>query len=188
MSWTIDTAHSSVEFSVKHMMIATVRGRFTEFAGTVVLNEQNPEASSAEGWVEINSVDTRDAARDAHLRSGDFFDAEAHPRMTFRSTRIRRTGGDSFKVAGEMTIRGVTREVVFDVTYEGENMDPWGNRRRGFTAQTSFNRKDFGLTWNVALETGGVLVAEQVKVNVEMELIYQAQPETEAQPEEAVAA
>ena len=183
MSWTIDTAHTLLEFSVKHMMIATVRGRFTKFGGNVVIDEQNPERSTAEGWVDIKSIDTHDANRDAHLRSNDFFDADHHPRMTFRSKSVKRAGGDRYKVTGDITIRGTTREIVFDVTYEGENKDPWGNTRRGFTAQTSFNRKDFGLNWNVALETGGVLVGDQVKVNVELELVYQAEPATVTEPE-----
>ena len=177
MSWKIDASHTLLEFSVKHMMIATVRGRFTKFDGTINFDEQKPERTTVEGWVDIASIDTHDANRDAHLRSNDFFDAENHPKMAFRSTRVVRTGEDSFKVYGDITIRGVTREIAWDVTYEGENKDPWGNMRRGFTASASFNRKDFGLNWNVALETGGVLVGDQVKVHAEVEVVYQEQPE-----------
>ena len=174
MPWIIDPAHTQIDFSVKHMMIVTVRGRFDKFGGTVNVDEKNLENSSAEGAVELASVDTRDPNRDAHLRSPDFFDVEKYPRITFKTTRIQRAGKGQYKAAGELTIKDITREVVFNVTDEGQNKDPWGNLRWGLAAQTAINRKDFNLTWNVALEAGGVLVGEQVKVNVEVELIRQA--------------
>ena len=180
MAWKIDASHSTIEFSVKHMMIATVRGRFTTFDGALVLDEQNPERSVVEGSVQAASIDTNDPKRDAHLRSPDFFDVEKFPLMSYRAKSIRRVQGNDFKVAGDMTIKNATREVTFDVTYEGDNKDPWGGRRRAFTAHTSLARKDFDLTWNVALETGGWLVGDQVKINVDLELMYQpdAVPET----------
>jgi polyisoprenoid-binding protein YceI len=172
MSWLIDPAHTLIEFSAKHMMITTVRGRFTKFGGTLTVDEQNPANSTAEGYVELASVDTHEPNRDAHLRSADFFDVEKYPTMTFRSTRVQKVSDDQYKVAGDLMIKGVTREVVFDVTDDGRNKDPWGNLRWGLTAQTTLNRKDFGLTWNVALEAGGWLVGDQVKVHTELQLIY----------------
>jgi len=174
MAWVIDPAHTQIEFSVKHMMITTVRGRFDKFNGSINLDDRNLAASSAEGTVETASVNTRDPDRDTHLRSPDFFDVAQYPLMSFRTTRIQPNGDDQYKVAGELTIKDITREVVFNVTDEGQNKDPWGNLRRGLTAQATINRKDFGLVWNVALETGGVLVADQVKINAELELVQQA--------------
>lgn len=171
MAWKIDTAHSMIEFSVKHMMISTVRGRFTQFDGNVVIDEKNLLGSSVTGAVEIASIDTHDAGRDGHLRSADFFAAEKFPQMTFRSTKLQRTGDGEYKVTGDLTIKDTTREVVFNVTDEGQNKDPWGNHRWGISATASINRKDFGLVWNVALETGGVLVGEQVKIAAELEVI-----------------
>jgi polyisoprenoid-binding protein YceI len=174
MSWKIDPAHSEIGFSVKHMMISTVRGQFTKFDGTLTLNEEHPEQSVIEGWVETASVNTHEPNRDGHLRSPDFFDAEKFPKITFRSKKVTHTGGDKFKLLGDLTIKETTRDLTLDVTYEGENKDPWGKTRRAFTADASFNRKDFGLSWNVALETGGWLVAEQVKIHIELEAIGQA--------------
>jgi len=177
MTWKIDASHSQIEFTVKHMMIATVRGRFGSFDGDVNVNRDNLLASTVEGWVETASVDTRDGNRDAHLRSADFFDAEKFPRMTFRSTKIEKAGDGEFKVTGDLTIKDTTRPVTFTVTDEGHGKDPWGNRRWGLSATASLNRKDFGLNWNVALETGGWLVSDQVKIQAELELV-----ETVAEP------
>jgi polyisoprenoid-binding protein YceI len=179
MAWVIDTAHSAVEFSVKHMMISTVRGRFTKFSGTVVLDEANPANTTIEGAIELASVDTHDANRDAHLRSPDFFDAAQFPAMTFRSTRIEPAGSDQYKVTGDLTIKGVTRPMTLTVVSEGRNKDPWGNQRWGFSAEASINRKDWGLNWNVALEAGGWLVGEQVRITLEAELM-QVQPQPQA--------
>ncbi len=188
MAWKIDTSHTNLEFGVKHMMITTVRGRFNKFDGTITVDPQNLLNSKVEGWVDLSSIDTRDANRDAHLRSSDFFDAETHPQMTFVSKRIQHVGGDEYKVIGDLTIRGVTREFTFDVTSEGQYKNPWGSVVWGLTAKGSLNRKDYGLNWNVALETGGVLVGEQVKINVELELV-QVPDEVQAEPAvEAVAA
>jgi polyisoprenoid-binding protein YceI len=176
MSWTIDPNHTLIEFSVKHMMITTVRGRFTRFSGSIQLDERQPERAGVEGSVEVDSIDTHAADRDAHLRSADFFDVANHPRMTFRSTAIRPRAEGRFAIAGDLTIRGVTRPVVFEVVDEGRSQDPWGKRRWGLSAETVINRKDFGLNWNVALETGGWLVGDQVRVSVELQLI-EALPE-----------
>ncbi len=172
MSWKIDPSHTLIEFSVKHMMITTVRGRFTKFDGAVVVDANNLLASSAEGSIELASVDTHDAGRDTHLRSPDFFDVEKFPRMTFRSNGIEKTGADSYRVSGDLTIKDVTRPITFEVTDDGFNKDPWGNQRWGLSAFASLNRKEFGLTWNVALETGGLLVGEQVKIAIELQLIH----------------
>ncbi len=180
MAWVIDTAHTSVEFSVKHMMISTVRGRFAKFSGTLNIDPQHPERSSVEGAVETASIDTREPNRDQHLRSADFFDAEKYPTISFLSRRIEPQGDNRYKVIGDVTIKDVTRELVFNVTDEGKGKDPWGNTHWGFTAEATLNRKDFGLNWNVALETGGWLVGDQIKINVEMEAI-------EKQPEPAAA-
>jgi polyisoprenoid-binding protein YceI len=174
MAWVIDPSHTQIEFSVKHMMISTVRGRFGKFSGTVEVDEMNPANSSVQGTVDVASVDTQDAIRDGHLRSPDFFDAAKYPTMSFRSTRIQPAGAGQFKMTGELTIKDVTHQVVFTVSDEGQNKDPWGNQRWGLSAQTTISRKDFGLVWNVALETGGVLVSEQVKINAEVQLIRQA--------------
>lgn len=175
MTWTIDPSHSAVEFSVKHMMFATVRGRFNKFSGTVDLNEANPTQSKVEGQIEVASIDTGEANRDTHLRSADFFDVDNYPLMTFRSTRIEPAGQDQYKVTGDLTIKDVTRPVTFDVTETGRGKDPWGNQRVGVSADTTLNRKDFGLNWNVALETGGWLVGDQIKIHAELELVKQAE-------------
>ena len=179
MSWTIDSAHTNIGFSVKHMMIATVRGSFSKFNGTFNIDPSDVTKSSVEGSIETASISTNDPNRDAHLRSPDFFDAEHYPVMTFKSTRVTRLGGDRYQVAGNLTIKDVTREIVWEVSDEGRGKDPWGNTHWGLSAQTSFNRKDFGLNWNVALETGGWLVADNIKVNAELELL--AGPDTPAE-------
>jgi polyisoprenoid-binding protein YceI len=184
MAWKIDAAHTSIEFSVKHMMIATVRGRFGAFDGTLDVDRDNLLNSTVEGYVETASVDTRDANRDGHLRSPDFFDAEKFSRMTFRSTKIEKAGDGQYKVTGDLTIKETTRPVTFDVTDEGRGKDPWGNLHWGVSASTTISRKDFGLNWNVALETGGWLVGDQVKINAEVELIAtpDAVKQEEAEP------
>jgi polyisoprenoid-binding protein YceI len=174
MSWQIDPAHTLVEFSAKHMMIATVRGRFKTFDGTLNLNDDNLAQSSVEWTVDVASIDTHNEQRDAHLRSADFFDAENHPTMTFRSTRIQALGGNRYNVTGDLTIRGTTREETFEVSDEGQAKDPWGNQKRAFSVSGSINRKDYGLNWNVALEAGGFMVGEQIKIALEVEAVQQA--------------
>lgn len=180
MTWNIDPQHTQIEFSVRHMMISKVRGQFKSFEGTLDINTDNPAASSVAGTIDVASIDTREPQRDAHLRSADFFDAEKYPKLSFRSSRIEPAGKGHYKVVGDLTIKDVTREVVFDVTDEGRAQDPWGNQRWGVSASTRLNRKDFGLTWNVALETGGWLVGDDVTITAEVELVKQVQPEPAA--------
>jgi polyisoprenoid-binding protein YceI len=171
-AWTIDAAHSTVEFAVKHMMFTTVKGRFTDVTGTVEFDETDPTDGRADITIAAASIDTRDAKRDAHLRSSDFFDVEQYPTLTFRSTKVEGTARQ-FALTGDLTIRGLTRPITLDVTYEGAGKDPWGSERVGYTATGKLNRKDFGLTWNAALETGGVLVGDEVRITLELQLIRQ---------------
>ena len=182
MSWNVDTSHSRVQFAVKHMMISTVRGDFRTFGGSLSLDPNDFTKSSLEGWVEVASITTGDAQRDGHLRSADFFDADNFPKITFTVNSISRTDDDDYKVAGDLTIRGVTKPVVWEVEDEGQATDPWGNDRWGFHAKTKINRKDYGLNWNVALEKGGWLVGDEVKIDIDLETIYTpaTQPETAA--------
>jgi polyisoprenoid-binding protein YceI len=175
MAWTIDKAHSRIGFSVKHMMISTVHGQFKEFDGKVEINDNDLTHSHLEGAVQAASVDTQDEKRDAHLRSADFFDAEKYPTLSFASTRIEKKGEDRYHVTGNLKIKDVTREVTFDVTEEGRGKDPWGGQRIGFSGQLALNRKDFGLNWNVALEAGGWLVHEQVKIDIDLEVVQMTQ-------------
>jgi polyisoprenoid-binding protein YceI len=167
---TIDASHSNVEFAVKHMMISTVKGRFADVTGTVSV----PTAGEPTVDVTINaaSIDTRVDARDNHLKSADFFDVEKYPTLRFVSTRATRTD-DGYTLAGNLTIRDVTKPVTLKVTDEGTGIDPWGNAKAGFSATGKINRSDFGLNWNAALETGGVLVSEEVKLNFDVQLVAQ---------------
>jgi polyisoprenoid-binding protein YceI len=167
--WNVDPAHSTVGFVARHLMISKVRGRFRTFSGTIHIAD-DPLQSSVEATVDLASVDTGDAARDEHLRSADFFSVDPHPTMTFRSTSVRQEG-DHYVLAGDLTIRDVTRPVEFELEFDGVSQDPWGNTRAGFTAEAEVNRKDWGLEWNVALETGGVLVGDKVKILLEIEAI-----------------
>lgn len=177
MSWKIDPAHSEINFTVRHMMIANVRGRFENFSGTIEFDENNPENSSVEVEIEANSINTREEQRDAHLKSADFLNAEEYPTLEFNSTRVEMLDENSARVYGDLTIRDVTREVVLDVAYSGMAKSPWGMTIAGFSASTTINRKDWGLEWNVALETGGWLVGEEVKISLEVELIKQEKAE-----------
>jgi polyisoprenoid-binding protein YceI len=178
MAWQIDSAHSQIQFSVKHMMISTARGTFDRFTGTVEADEQNPTAAKVNVQIEAASINTRDEKRDGHLRSPDFFNAAEYPYLTFTSTRVERLDETTGKLYGELTIRDVTRPVVLDVEYAGMAKSPWGTTSAGFSATTKINRKDFGLNWNVALETGGWLVGDQITISIELELVKQVeQPE-----------
>jgi polyisoprenoid-binding protein YceI len=171
MAWVLDKAHSSIGFAVKHMMISTARGKFNDFTGSFNLNEQDLQHSYVEGTVNVASVDTGDANRDGHLKSPDFFDVEKYPTMTFRSTKVESKGGGRFHVTGDMTIKGVTRQVTFDGTEEGKGTNPFTKAQSwAFSAELTVNRKDFGLGWNVALETGGWLVGENVKISMDLEI------------------
>ena len=169
--YELDPAHSRASFAVRHMMVATVRGEFIKLAGTVVLDDAHPELSHVEATIDASTVNTGVEMRDNHLRSADFFDVAQFPQITFRSKAIRVTGPDSFAVTGDLTIRDVTRQVVLDVESAAfEVKDPYGNVKRGATATTTINRKDFGLTWNQALEAGGVMVGETAKITLDLEL------------------
>jgi len=172
-TWTIDPAHSLAEFAVKHMMVSTFKGHFRSLEGTVYLDEETPANSSVTASVDVASVDTQTPDRDAHLRSDDFFNAEKFPKMTFRSTRVEQVDEDNWKVAGDLTIRDVTKEVVLDTEYEGRILDPWGNERMGFTARTELSRKEFGVRANTLIESGGVVVGDRVRVELHIEIVGQ---------------
>ncbi len=174
-AWVIDPVHSSVEFAVKHMVIATVKGRFTKFQIDADFDEARPGSFGVAGTIDTASVDTGEAKRDEHLRSADFFDAANFPQISFKSRRAEPRGKDEYRLIGDLIIRGTTREVPFDVTFAGIVNDPWGSQRAGFNATATLNRKDFGLKWNAPLEAGGVVVGDTVKVNVEVELVKQKQ-------------
>jgi polyisoprenoid-binding protein YceI len=171
-TYGLDVSHSSVGFSVRHLMVSKTKGRFADFAGTVTIAE-DPLASSVEVEINAASVDTRDETRDGHLRSPDFFDAERFPTITYRSTKVTPAGKGTWTVEGDLTVGDVTRSVPLEVSFEGAAKDPWGGTRIGFTARTELDREAFGLTWNQALETGGVLVGKQVKIDIDAEAIQQ---------------
>ena len=171
MPWSFDTVHSQVSFSVKHMMISTVRGRFDTFSGTLDLDEENPAATSLDVTIDIASINTGDANRDTHLRSADFFETDKFPTATYKSTKVEKIGENEYRIAGDLTLHGVTRNVELKATLDGLTKDMQGNRRAGFTVETAINRKDFDLNWNVALETGGVLVSEKVNIMVDAQII-----------------
>ena len=171
-TWNIDPAHTTVEFKVRHMMITNVKGQFTGVTGVLTLDEQDITKSHVEASIDATSINTREADRDTHLKSADFLDVEKFPTLTFASTRVTPTGEGEAQVEGDLTIHGVTRRVEFAV--EGPTppgKDPWGNTRIGWTATTRINRKDFGLTWNAALETGGILVGDEVTITFDVEAI-----------------
>lgn len=172
-TWTIDPAHSTAEFAVKHMMVSTVKGRFRSLEGTLHIDEANPANSWVEASIDVASIDTAEPQRDAHLRSDDFFNVEKYPRMTFRSKRVEPVEDTRWKIIGDLTIRDVTKEVVLDTEFEGRVTDPWGKERIGFTAETVLNRKEFGLKWNALLETGGAVVGDKVRVSLHIEAIRQ---------------
>jgi polyisoprenoid-binding protein YceI len=173
----LDPAHSSVEFAVKHMMMTTVRGRFKDVKATITGSEEHPEGCCVEVEIAAASVDTGAPDRDAHLRGPDFFDAERYPTITFRSTRVegypQGREGDRFRLVGDLTIRDTTMEVVLDCEFEGRGTDPWGKERAGFTARGELDRRDWGLRWNQAIETGGVLVANKVRIEVDAQFVRQ---------------
>ena len=171
-TWNIDPVHTMAEFKVRHMMITNVKGHFTGVTGVLTLNEQDITKSHVEASIDAASINTREADRDTHLKSADFLDVEKFPKLTFTSTRVTSTGEGELQVEGDLTIHGVTRKVEF--TVEGPTQpgkDPWGNTRIGLTATTKINRKDFGLTWNTALETGGILVGDEVTITFDVEAI-----------------
>jgi polyisoprenoid-binding protein YceI len=172
VTWKLDPAHSAAEFKVKHMMISNVKGTFTGLSGTLLENPSDPTRSTIEVSIEIATLNTGDAQRDGHLKSADFFEAEKYPTMTFKSTRVERTADAEYRVTGDLTMHGITKPVTFAVegpTAPGK--DPWGNTRIGLSATTKINRKDFGLNWNAALETGGILVGEDVQITLDVQFI-----------------
>src|SRR5688572_28114864 len=171
-TWKLDPVHSVAEFKVKHMMISNVKGQFTGISGELNFDENDIANSRVEATIDASSINTRDPQRDAHLKSADFFDVENFPTLHFQSTSVKRTGGDELAVTGSLTIHGVTREVIFKVegpTTPGK--DPWGNTRVGLSAVTRINRKDFGLTWNTAVETGGILVGDDVIISLDVQFV-----------------
>src|SRR6188768_1518539 len=170
-TWSIDPAHSHVEFAVKHLMISTVKGRFGIVGGKVSTDDADPTKADVE--IDANSIDTRQEQRDAHLKSADFFDVEKFPKLTFKSTRVHDVDGDAFKLTGDLTIHGVTRPITLDVTSEGRGKDPWGGERSGFSATGKIKRSEFGLTWNQVLEAGGFAVCDDIKFSLDVELIKQ---------------
>lgn len=170
-TWNIDPAHTHVEFAVRHLMITTVKGRFADVKGIVRTDDADLSKGAVDVTIAAASIDTREAQRDAHLRSADFFDVEKFPMITFRSSRVEPGSGNSFRLIGDLTIRGVSREVTLDGTTEGRTKDPWGGERAGFSATGKIKRGDFGLTWNQLLEAGGVAVGDEIKISIDAELV-----------------
>ncbi len=176
MAWEIDGTHSQATFSVRHMMVSTVRGQFGVLGGKLEIDEQHPENSWIEAEVDAASIDTRDARRDGHLRSADFFDVENHPKLTFKSTKVVPVGDQQYRVIGNLTMHGVTKEVAFNAEYTGyQQKDLYGLERAGLSAKTKVNRKDFDLNWNKALETGGVLVGDDVTIEIDLAAVRKSE-------------
>ena len=174
-TWKIDPAHSSAEFKVKHMMISNVKGSFSGLSGSLTENAADPQLSAVEASIPVSTINTGDAQRDGHLKSAEFFDAEKYPTLDFKSSKVVKKGAEEFEVTGDLTIRGATKPVTFKV--EGPSApgkDPWGNTRIGLSATTKVNRKDFGLAWNAALETGGFLVGDDVHITLDVQFIKAA--------------
>ncbi|SFD46091.1 Polyisoprenoid-binding protein YceI [Lentibacillus persicus] len=168
--FNVDTVHSEIGFSVKHMMISKAKGHFNDFDAVIEVDPENLEDSNVEATIDVSSIDTKNNDRDDHLRSGDFFDVENHPKATFVANDVKKKSDNNYDVTGDLTLKGTTKPVTFDVVFEGQSKDPMsGNIAAGFSGSTKINRKDFGLTWNAALETGGVLVGEEVTINFEIE-------------------
>jgi polyisoprenoid-binding protein YceI len=188
MAWELDSAHTHIGFSAKHMMVSTVRGQFNRFSGTLELDEEHPERSTVDVTIDVASVATGDEKRDGHLRSPDFFDAATYPTITFKSTKVEEPRDEQFRITGDLTIRGVTKPVTLDGVIEGQAKDYAGNRRAGFTLKTNINRKDWDLTWNVALEAGAVLVGERVTIEIDAEVVEQAAVTAGAEAQTAASA
>lgn len=171
--WTIDPAHSSVEFSVKHMMIAKVKGSFHHFEANIAGDEHDLTSADIQFSIDLNSIDTRNNDRDNHLRSVDFFDVENNPSLTFTATAITKTDEGEYAITGDVSLHGITRSETFAATFEGAGKDPWGNEKVGFSAVGSLKRSNYGLTYNAALETGGVLIGDEVKISIDIEAVQQ---------------
>jgi polyisoprenoid-binding protein YceI len=173
--WEIDSSHSGIHFSVRHLVIAKVRGQFSRWSGALVVPDGDFSRASVEAVIDASSIDTGVPDRDAHLKSGDFFDVAQFPDLTFKASRVEAANpGSELKLVGELTIKGITREVELQVEQLGELKDPWGNQRAAFSAKTAIDRKDFGLTWNQVLETGGLAVGERVNIEIELQAVRQA--------------
>lgn len=172
--WEIDSSHSGIHFSVRHLVVAKVRGQFARWSGSFVAEDGDLSRAKLEVVIDASSIETGVADRDTHLKSPDFFDVASFPEITFKSTRIEQRSDEALRVTGDLTIRGVTREVVLDVESAGQTKDPWGNLRAGFSAKTAVDRKDFGLTWNQVLEAGGVMVGDRVTIEIDIEAVKQS--------------
>jgi polyisoprenoid-binding protein YceI len=173
-TWDFDLSHSSVNFSVRHLMVSKVHGRFQTWGGTLVIDNDDITRSRVSVEIDAASIDTKEEKRDAHLRSADFFDAENHPKLIFKSTAVKRVSDDELEVTGDLTIRGTTKPVVLKVESNGTVKDPWGGIRAGFSAKATILRKEFGLHWNALLETGGVVVGDKIEIGLEIEAIQRA--------------
>lgn len=178
MSWQIDSAHSHINFTVRHMMISKVRGSFETFSGSVNFDEDTPTNTTVDISIDATSINTREDQRDGHLRSPDFLNADEFPTLTFKSSNVEQVDAENGKLYGDLTIRGVSKPVVLDVEYAGQAKSPWGTTSAGFSAKTSIDRTEWGLTWNQALETGGILVGDKITIEIELEIVKQ----TEAVP------
>jgi polyisoprenoid-binding protein YceI len=173
--WEIDPKHTLVEFSVRHMMFSTVKGRFTAVSGTIrCMDEADPSRSAVEAEIEAASINTGDEGRDAHLRSADFLDVHTYPKITFQSTRVEVRNKEELRVVGQLSVHGITRDVTLEATFNGRGKNPWGQEVAGFSAETTINRKEFGLNWNAALESGGLLVGEKLEIRIEVQAIRQS--------------
>ena len=181
-TWNIDPSHSAIHFSVRHMVVSKVRGRFGKWSGQLSFDPANPASSSVQVTIDPGSIDTGEAQRDTHLRSADFFDVAKHPQASFKSTKVQALAGDKLRITGDLTLHGVTRPVVLEGVYEGTGKDPWGGERSGFSATASIDRREFGLQWNKALETGGVLVGDTVNITIEVEITKQPEAVAAAVP------
>ncbi len=173
-TWELDPAHSSINFSVRHLMVSKVRGSFKSFRGSIIVAD-DPLQSAATAEIDTASIDTRDDQRDTHLKSADFLEVDKFPLITYKSTSVRPKGGDEYEVVGDLTIKGTTKPITLDVTFSGLQKDPWGGTRIGFEASTEFSRKEFGLEWNMALETGGVMVGDKVRIEIEVEAVLKSE-------------
>ena len=176
MAWEIDPVHSQVTFSVRHLVVSTVKGQFKVVSGQLHIDEKNPANSSVEAQVDAASIDTRDEKRDGHLQSHDFFDAAQYPTITFKSSKVEHLSGNEYHVTGDLTLHGVTKPVTFKAEYAGQGKSPYGFQVAGLTATTKISRKEWGLNWNVALEAGGFMVSDEVKIEIDLEAAYKGAP------------
>lgn len=172
--WALDTAHSSIDFSIRHMMVSNVKGTFHSYSAEIEADPNDLTTADIKLSVDLDSIDTRNADRDNHLRSGDFFEIEKNPQMTFVASKIVRKSDEEYDLTGDLTLHGVTRLETFSVTFEGSGKDPWGNEKAGFSAKGVINRSDYGLTYNSVLETGGIMIGDQVKISIEIQGSKQA--------------